>query len=31
MRARLVQLGPYSGEDAVKEIQQALLNVGDRL
>ena len=31
MRARLAKLGPYPGEDAVKEAQQALLDAGDRL
>ena len=31
MRARLAQLGPYSAEDAVREVQQALVEVGDRL
>jgi len=31
MRARLAQLGLYSGEDAVKEVQWALLEASDRL
>lgn len=31
MRARLAQLGPYTGEDAVKEVQWALVDAGDRL
>lgn len=31
MRARLAQLGPYSGEDAVREVQRALVEAGDRL
>jgi serine/threonine-protein kinase len=31
LRARLARLGPYSGEDAVKEVQRALVEVGDRL
>jgi hypothetical protein len=31
MRARLAQLGPYSGEDAVNEVQRALVEAGDRL
>jgi eukaryotic-like serine/threonine-protein kinase len=31
MRARLAQLGPYSSADAVKEVQRALVEAGDRL
>ena len=31
MRARLAQLGPYTCEDAVKEVQWALVEAGDRL
>ena len=31
MRARLEQLGPYSGEDAVREVQRALVEAGSRL
>ncbi|MCP3138179.1 serine/threonine protein kinase [Pyxidicoccus xibeiensis] len=31
MRARLAQLGPYTGEDAVREVQRALVEAGDRL
>jgi serine/threonine-protein kinase len=31
MRARLAQLGPYTGEDAVREVQRALVDAGDRL
>ena len=31
MRARLAPLGPYSGADAVKEVQQALVEAGDML
>ncbi|NPC86953.1 serine/threonine protein kinase, partial [Pyxidicoccus fallax] len=31
MRARLAQLGSYSSADAVKEVQQALVEAGDRL
>jgi len=31
MRARLAQLGPYTGEDAVKEVQRALVAAGERL
>ncbi|QDE67332.1 hypothetical protein BHS09_10210 [Myxococcus xanthus] len=31
MRARLAQLGPYAGEDVVREVQQALIEAGDRL
>lgn len=31
LRARLARLGPYTGEDAVKEVQRALVEAGDRL
>ncbi|MBZ4416565.1 hypothetical protein [Myxococcus sp. RHSTA-1-4] len=31
MRARLAQLGTYAGEDAVREVQRALVEAGDRL
>jgi serine/threonine-protein kinase len=31
MRARLARLGPYTGEDAVREVQRALVEAGDRL
>jgi serine/threonine protein kinase len=31
MRARLAQLGPYSGEEAVREVQRALVEAGDKL
>jgi hypothetical protein len=31
MRARLTQLGPYSREDAVREVQRALVEAGDKL
>ncbi len=31
MRARLAQLGPDTGEDAVREVQRALVDAGDRL
>ena len=31
LRARLAKLGPYLGEDAVKEVQRALVGAGDRL
>jgi len=31
MRARLEQLGLYSGEDAVREVQRALVEAGERL
>ncbi|CAM4021618.1 serine/threonine protein kinase [Corallococcus exiguus] len=31
LRARLAQLGPYTGEDAVREVQRALVEAGDRL
>ena len=31
MRARLAQLGPYTVEDAVNEVQRALVEAGDRL
>jgi len=31
MRARLAQLGAYTGEDAVREVQRALVEAGDRL
>jgi len=31
MRARLAQLGHYTGEDAVREVQRALVEAGDRL
>ena len=30
MRARLAQLGPYAGEDVVREVQPALIEAGDR-
>ena len=31
MRARLAQFGPYTGEDAVRELQWALAEAGDKL
>ena len=31
MRARLARLGPYTSEDAVREVQRALVEAGDRL
>jgi len=31
MRARLEQLGLYSGEDAVREVQRAFVEAGERL